>query len=258
MLKVERLQACAIWTISRPEAKNALNIETMDMLLLATEAAEKDPDLRAIVLTATGDTFVSGGDLRELREATTAADAERFSQAGSDLCRKLESLSIPVICALPGPALGGGAELALACDLRICDMRARFSFKQVRLGVTTAWGSIARLVAVVGRGTAARLLYTGHEMKATEAKLCGLADEVVADGSCAEVAIAWALDIAQGSATAIASMKALLRTACAPSAELAAEERRRFIETWTSPDHVEAMSAYFARRPPNFTGRPGQ
>jgi len=254
-LKIERIDRTLVWTIARPEAKNALNRETMDLLIRALDDAAKDPTLRAVVITGEGDAFVSGGDLRELRDATTHGQAEEFSRAGAELCAKLEELPVPVIAAIPGPAFGGGAELALACDLRVADTRARLSFRQVRMGVTTAWGTIPRLINLVGRGTAARLLYTSHEISAAEARATGLVDEVVANGSCVEVAIAWALDVTQGSPSAIASMKALLRSACAPTEALAAEERRRFVDTWTAADHAEAMNAYFERRPPKWRDR---
>ncbi len=254
-LKIERIDRTLVWTITRPEAKNALNRETMELLTQAVDDAAKDPTLRAVVITGEGDAFVSGGDLRELRDATTPEHATEFSVAGSELCAKLAALPVPVIAALPGPAFGGGAELALACDLRVADTRARISFRQVRMGVTTAWGTVPRLVSLVGRGTAARLLYTSHEISAPDAKAIGLVDEVVANGSCTEVAIAWALDVTQGSPAAIASMKALLEEACAPTRALSALERRRFVETWTGPDHAEAMNAYFERRPPKWRDR---
>jgi enoyl-CoA hydratase len=254
-LKVERIDDCGVWTIDRPQAKNALDAETIDELARAIAAAAKDVALRAVVLTGAGDAFVSGGDLRELKDRTTVEDAERFADVGAELCAKIEALPVPVIAALPGPAFGGGAELAIACDLRIADVRARISFKQVRMGVTTAWGSIARLTALVGRGAAARLLYTAHEIGAAEATALGLFDEVVHEGSSIEVALAWARDIAQGSPSAIAQMKALLRQATSVPAALGAEERRRFVATWTAKDHAEAMDAYFGRRPPSWSPR---
>jgi enoyl-CoA hydratase len=254
-LAITRDGACGVWTIDRPKAKNALDQATLNELLAAVDEAALDRTLRAVVLTGAGDAFVSGGDLRELRDATTNDDAERFSAAGADLCAKLEALAAPVIAALPGPAFGGGAELAVACDMRIADARARISFKQVRLGVTTAWGTIPRLVALVGRGAAARLLYTAREMSAADAKACGFVDEVVPDGSCLETALAWAQEISLGSPEAIAQMKALLRTACEAGPRIAADERRRFVDTWTGRDHTEAMDAYFARRPPVWTVR---
>ena len=250
MLRVERNGAFAIWTMDRPEAKNALNLETLDMLTFAAEAAAKDRTLRAIVLTGKGHAFAAGGDLRELREAHTAEDAAHFSDRGAELCEKLERLDVPVIAAIPGVCFGGGAELAVACDLRVCDMRAKISFKQVRLGVTTAWGTVPRLLALVGHGLTARLLYTGHEISGTEAKITGLADEVTANGTSITTAIAWAYDIAEGSPRAVSELKGLLRSSSRASDTLRAEERSRFVGTWTGPDHVEAMEAYFARRAP--------
>ena len=250
MLRVERNDAFAVWTIDRPEAKNALNLETMDMLTLAVEAAAKDRSLRAVVLTGAGNAFVSGGDLRELREARSSADAERFADVGAALCAGIAALDVPVIAALPGVAYGGGAELALACDMRIADMRAKISFKQVRMGVTTAWGTLPRLVGLVGRGSAGRLLYTAHEISAAEAKITGLIDEVTVDGTCTATAIAWAYDIALGSPRAVAEMKALLRAATSATDDCRTTERARFVGTWTSPDHLEAMESYFERRSP--------
>jgi enoyl-CoA hydratase/carnithine racemase len=188
--------------------------------------------------------------LRELREKTSAHDAEIFADAGARVCAALESLPVPVIAAIPGPAFGGGAELAVACDLRIAEPTAKISFKQVRMGVTTAWGSIGRLVAIVGYSSAARLLYTGHEVLAASALAMGLVDSVCESGTCVPAALAWASDIAQGAPMAVAEMKALLR---ATRIDVGVHERARFIATWSGPEHAEAMTAYFSRRPPPWT-----
>jgi enoyl-CoA hydratase len=249
MVKIERDGAFAIWTISRPEAKNALNLETIAYLTNAALEAGRDSRLRAVVLTGAGDAFVSGGDLRELRDKTTHADAEHFADAGSALCRSLEELHVPVIAALPGPAYGGGAELAVACDLRVADPRAKISFKQVRMGVTTGWGTIPRLVSLCGHSGAARLLYTGHEIGATSALAMGLVDAIADNGGCVAAALAWAYDIAQGSMRAVAAMKDLLREA---RAAVPTNERARFVASWVDADHIEAVNAYFARRPPSW------
>jgi enoyl-CoA hydratase len=250
MLRVERDGDIGIWTIDRPQARNALNREVIEGLGRALGEAERDRTLRAVVLTGAEGAFASGGDLRELREATSEADARSFADAGETICARIAALEIPVIAALPGVAFGGGAELALACDLRVADRSARISFKQVRLGVTTAWGTIPRLVSVVGHATAARLLYTAHELTATQARSLRLVDELVEDGGCVALAVAWGRDIAAGSPNAVAQMKALLRSARGIEAELGANERERFVATWTSPDHAEAVEAYFDRRPP--------
>ena len=163
------------------------------------------------------------------------------------MCRALEDLDVPVIAALPGPAYGGGAELAVACDLRIADPKAKISFKQVRMGVTTAWGTIPRLVSLCGHSTAARLLYTAQEIGAVSALGMGLVDAVSEAGGAVAGALAWASDIAQGSPGAVASMKALLRES---RQSIVSHERGRFVATWSGADHAEAMEAYFSRRPP--------
>ncbi|HSO35551.1 MAG TPA: enoyl-CoA hydratase/isomerase family protein [Labilithrix sp.] len=248
MLHVEREGAVVIWTIDRPAAKNALDHATLHALMDAVQEAGGDRTARAAVLTGAGHTFVSGGDLRELRHKNTPQDAERFSELGFELCRTMAELPFPIVCALPGPAIGGGAELALACDLRVADVRARIAFKQVRMGVTTAWGTVPRLVAAVGAGVAARLLYAAHEVGAAEAKLIGLVDEVTENGLARTTALAWASDIAQGSPKAIADMKRLVRESTAR--DVRALERQLFIDTWSGADHHEAVEAYFERRAP--------
>ncbi|MBX3185552.1 MAG: enoyl-CoA hydratase/isomerase family protein [Labilithrix sp.] len=255
MIKIERLNDVVIWTIDRPEAKNALDEAAFGELTDAVREAGDDRKVRAAVLTGAGHVFVSGGDLRALRHKNTPQDAEKLSDAGYALCRAIATLPFPVVCALPGPAIGGGAELAVACDLRVADVRAKISFKQVRMGVTTAWGTVPRLVALVGGGTAARLLYTTHEMTAAEAKLCGLVDEVTENGLARTTALAWASDIALGSPKAIGDMKRLLRETYETAHDVRALERQLFVDTWSSPDHDEAVTAYFEGRAPTWGDR---
>jgi enoyl-CoA hydratase/carnithine racemase len=252
---VERHADVVVWTVDRPETKNALDARAMAELADAIDEASRDGSVRAAVLTGAGHVFVSGGDLRELRDRSTPQDAERLSDLGFHLCHALSELPFPVIAALPGPAIGGGAELALACDMRVADARAKISFKQVRMGVTTAWGSAARLVTLVGPSTAARLLYTTHELAAAEAKLVGLVDEVVENGAARTTALAWASDVAQASPKAVAEMKRLVREASATARDVRALERQLFVDTWSGPDHRDAIEAYFERRPPRFGPR---
>ena len=255
MLRVEREGAVVVWTLDRPEAKNALDHATLNELADAVGDAGRDATVRAAVLTGAGHAFVSGGDLRALRDKNTPQDAERFSELGYELCRAMTELPFPVVGALTGPAFGGGAELALACDLRVADLRAKIAFKQVRLGVTTAWGTVPRLVAAVGAGVAARLLYAAHEVGAAEAKLIGLVDEVTENGLARTTALAWASDIAQGSPKAIADMKRLVREATTSPRDVRALELQLFVDTWSGPDHREAVEAYFERRAPRWGDR---
>ncbi len=250
MLIVEREGAVAVWTIHRPESRNALDHATLRALAEAVGEANSEATLRAVVLTGSGTTFASGGDLRELRDRNTRADAEHFSDLGWDLTRTMGEAAFPIIAALPGPAIGGGAELALACDLRVADPCATFAFRHVRMGVTTAWGSVPRLTSLVGAGTAARLLFTGQEVGASEAKTLGLVDAVTSTGCARMTALAWAADIAFGSPEAVASMKCLLRasTAGAAASDVRGLERERFVDTWSSAAHKSAVEAHFAKR----------
>jgi enoyl-CoA hydratase len=255
MVRVERQGAVVTWTISRPEAKNALNFTTMMELSRVIAESARDRTIRCGILAGEGGTFVSGGDLRELRTATKPGDAERLADMGRGLCHSIGELEFPVIAALSGPAIGGGAELAVACDLRIAQDGAKICFKQVRMGVTTAWGTFPRLIHLVGPGTAARLVYTAHEIRAMEARAMGLVDWVADDAGAGAVAHAWAMDIAQGSPAAIASMKALFREAQRAHEHLAIRERDRFVAAWNGPDHHEAMEAFFSSRAPKWRDR---
>jgi enoyl-CoA hydratase len=254
-LAVERRGDVELWTLSRPEAKNALDRASFAALGAAIDAARTDATLRAVVLTGAGDTFASGGDLRELRTATTAADAVRVSELGRSVCDGIASLPVPVLAALPGAAIGGGAELAVACDLRIADARASFSFKHARMGVTTAWGILGKLVTMVGPGAASRLLLAGHTVGAEEALRLGLVDAVTEEGGSVARALAWADDVARAAPGAIRALKALLREAMGPAAPLRVLERELFVAAWTSEDHRDAVEAFFAKRDPRWLRR---
>lgn len=254
MLRTEREGKTLVWTLDRPAARNALSAELLGALRDAIRSAAGDASVRAAVLTGAGDAFASGGDLRELRDKTSAADAAMLTDAGEEVCRALGELPFPVVAALPGPAIGGGAELALACDLRVAEARARICFKHARMGATTSWGSLPRLYALVGPGAAARILLTSQELAAVEARACGLVDHVADDGAGLAVALAWCADVAAGAPGAVAETKALLRAAGAAFYDQTrALERAAFVRTWSSAEHAEAMTAYFERRPPHWT-----
>jgi enoyl-CoA hydratase len=255
-VRVERRDGAEIWTLDRPQARNALDAATFHNLTRALDHAAADATLRCIVLTADGDTFAAGGDLRELRGASTAGDAERLAGIGLRVCDGLAALAVPVIAALPGAAIGGGAELAVACDLRIASPRASLCFKHAHMGVTTAWGVLPRLVGLAGQAAASRLLLTAQAVEAVEALRLGLFDAVSEDapGACLELALRWAGDIVRGAPLAVAGMKALLREGTRQD-DVLQLERRRFVATWTSADHADAVEAFFERRPPRWTGR---
>ena len=257
MLHVERRGAVSLWTIDRPEAKNALNQAMFEALREAVEIAATDKTLRAVVLTSAGNVFVSGGDLRELRGRDSEEEAAAFSDLGYDLLKGIAELPCPVVCALPGHSIGGGTELMMACDLRVADARAKISLKQVRLAVTTAWGTTARLVQVLGPSAAARLLYTAQAVDAVEAKRIGLVDDVSEPGEAISTALAWADEIAQSSPIAVTSVKRILRAASQAVVETVRPlERELFVKTWSSADHHDAVEAYFDKGTVTWRDRP--
>ena len=255
-LRVERDGEVAVWTIDRPEVRNAFDFPTFEALIAAIAEADGDRSLRAVVLTGAGATFVSGGDLRVLREANTRADAGRIADLGRRVCDGIRKLRVPVIAALPGPAVGGGAELAIACDMRVADPSARLSFKHARMGVTTAWGLLPKLVGMVGPGAASRLLLAGQDVDASEALRLGIVEGISAPGASVATARAWAAEVAKGAPGAIAGLKTLLRDAIsAPPARHRARERALFVAAWAAADHEEAVEAFFERRAPRWGGR---
>lgn len=251
MIDEERHGNVALWAIRRPEAKNALNLDTLRKLADLFRGASKDSALRAIVLTGKGGTFASGGDLRELRGRENAEDAALVWTLGSEVTRAIAEVHVPVVAAVEGVAIGGGAELACACDMLVGDETASFSFKHARLGVTTAWGTTARLRELVGHGHAARLLLTSQTIDARQALSLGLLQAMVPKGEACATALAWTMDIEQGAPSAVTELKALLRSRSARS-ELIREEMDSFVRTWQGDEHREAVSAYFSTRSPRW------
>jgi enoyl-CoA hydratase/carnithine racemase len=252
MIERERDGQLLVFRIKRPERRNALDMETLGQLAEHVRGASTDRSLRAIVLTGSDGAFASGADLGDLRTMRTEEEAVRFLELGRSITFGFAFLDVPVIAAVNGLAFGGGAELAFACDLRVAELRARFCFKHARLGLCPAWGTTARLLSLTGASRALRLLYTANELSASEAAAHGLVDNVVANDQSVAAALAWAYDIAQGARGSVAAMKATMRAAVQAFEAAHAEERARFLELWASPDHEEALTAYFERRAPRW------
>jgi enoyl-CoA hydratase len=250
VLKVERRGNVEIWTIEQPKTKNAIDYKTLQALTSRVHTLGKDRALRAVVLTGSGDTFVSGGDLHELRETDEEEEVRIFTDLGYQLTRRMEEMRAPIICAMPGAAIGGGAELAMACDMRIIDPAGIMSFRQVRMGVTTAWGTTERLINVCGASTAARMLFLAEDIRADEAKALRLVDAVSPPGEALRMALSWTALIEQGGPEAVAQMKQLLTHTKRTPAEARELEREKFMGTWMSAEHNEAMSSFFEKRAP--------
>lgn len=169
--------AVAVLTINRPKALNALNSAVLDEINEAIDAIDLDT-VRALILTGAGEkSFVAGADIGEM-STLTKAEGEAFGKKGNGVFRKIETLPIPVICAINGFALGGGCEISMACDIRICSENAVFGQPEVGLGITPGFGGTQRLARTVGVGMAKQLIFTGRNIKAPEALRIGLVNAV--------------------------------------------------------------------------------
>lgn len=169
--------AVGVVTIDRPKALNALNSEVLDDLNAVIDAVDMN-EIRCLILTGAGDkSFVAGADIGEM-STLTKAEGEAFGKKGNDIFRKIETLPIPVIAAVNGYALGGGNELAMSCDIRICAENAVFGQPEVGLGITPGFGGTQRLARLVGPGMAKQMVYSARNIKAPEALRIGLVNAV--------------------------------------------------------------------------------
>ena len=169
--------AVAVLTINRPKALNALNSAVLDELNAALDAIDLN-EVRALIITGAGEkSFVAGADIGAM-STLTKAEGEAFGKKGNGVFRKIETLPIPVIAAVNGFALGGGCEISLACDIRICSENAVFGQPEVGLGITPGFGGTQRLARTVGVGMAKQMIYTARNIKAPEALRIGLVNAV--------------------------------------------------------------------------------
>jgi enoyl-CoA hydratase/carnithine racemase len=249
-VRLETAAGVAVLTIDRPEARNAIGFGTMSELeatldeLAGSEAA-------VLVVTGGGDrAFVSGGDLKELSTVRTHEDALGMAQRVRRLLDRLAALPMPVIAALNGHALGGGAEVAIAADIRIAADDARIGFNQISLGIMPAWGGAERLAALVGRSRALLAVSTGEQYDAVSAQRLGLLDLVVPR---AEFDREWRALAARMAATApgaTRSLKAVVNAA-QPSvhAHTEADATDAFARLWIADAHWDAVDALQQRKP---------
>ena len=173
----EQKGAYAVITISREKALNALNSQVLDELNATLDSVDLST-VRALVLTGAGEkSFVAGADIGEM-STLTKAEGEAFGKKGNDVFRKLETFPIPVIAAVNGFALGGGCEISMSCDIRLCSDNAVFGQPEVGLGITPGFGGTQRLARLVSPGMAKQLIYTARNIKAPEAYRIGLVSEV--------------------------------------------------------------------------------
>lgn len=256
-LRVHRREDGVTWLeIDRPKALNALNTPTLHELERALDEAAKDPDLRVLVVSGTGEkAFVAGADIAEM-SAMGPTQARVFSSVGHRVFEKLEKLPVPTLAAVNGFALGGGMELALACDLIYASEKARFGQPEVNLAVIPGFGGTQRLPRKIGPMRALELCFTGDMIPAEKAREVGLVLEVFAADALREKVDEIAKTIASKGPLAVAALKRVIieASACDPRTANALEQET-FGVLFGSEDQKEGMRAFLEKRPATFQGR---
>lgn len=256
-LIVERSGAVAVVTLNRPEVLNALNLQMLRELSDTVAAFDADDTLRAVILTGAGaKAFAAGADIAELNALGNARAGEEQARRGQALTTSLERLRVPVIAAVNGFALGGGCELAMACDIRVASSSARFGQPEVSLGILPGYGGTQRATRLVGEGWAMYLCLTGEMIDAQEALRIGLVQKVTApDELLGEAQRIAALIAAKGPLAVAAAKRAIVDGASLSLADGLALEALRFGAAVATDDFREGSQAFLDKRKPSFSGR---
>ena len=245
----------ATLTINRPDKLNALNIETRGRMVQELDELAKNDDVRVVVITGAGDkAFIAGADISEF-EGRSPVDQYRV-MTDSSVFLAVDRFPKPTIAAINGFCLGGGCELAMACDIRIASEKAKLGKPEINLGILPGGGGTQRLPRLVGMGAAFKLLYTGDFIRADEALRIGLVDEVVPAGDVAARAKELAEAIAAKSPVALRLIKQAVRTSMrTPLDEGLRQEVSLFALAFASEDMKEGVDAFLNKRKPTFIGR---
>ena len=240
--------AVAIVTIDRPKALNALNPEVLADLKAAFEAIDQNT-VRCVVLTGAGDkSFVAGADIGSM-STMTKAEGEAFGKLGNDVFLEIESFPLPVIAAVNGFALGGGNELAMSCDIRICSDNAVFGQPEVGLGITPGFGGTQRLARLVGMGMAKQLVYSALNIKADEALRIGLVNAVYPQAELMENVMKLANKIAKNAPIAVRHCKKAINDGMQVDIDRAVTiEEGLFGSCFETADQKEGMGAFLEKR----------
>lgn len=242
-------------TVNRPEKRNALNATMRSEMVAALDRLRDNRDVRVVILTGAGDkAFIAGADVAEFADRT--ALEQRTAMTGRRVFEAIAEFPRPTIAMINGVALGGGCEVALACDLRIAARSARLGQPEIRLGIIPGGGATQRLPRLAGAGNAMRLILTGEIIDADEAHRIGVVDTVVEDAALRERTREIALAMGGHSPVALELAKAAVRAAMeTPLSAGLALERELFIAAFASEDGREGVRAFLEKRPPAFHGR---
>jgi enoyl-CoA hydratase/carnithine racemase len=256
-LRVEKRDgAIAVVTLSRPDRLNAIGTDTLVALDAALIALASDDRVRAFVVTGEGRAFCAGADIGELSGLDGAAGFARFVHTFTDVLDRLEAHPKPSVAAIDGAALGGGLELALACDVRVAADDARLGVPEIKLGLLPGAGGTQRLPRLLPRGVALQMLLTGAPLGAVDAHRLGLINELSGADPALGVAERLARELASGPPLAHRAAKHLVqRGALLPLTDAIDLERETVAELFATDDAAEGIAAFRAKRAPRFTGR---
>ncbi len=256
MISVERDGGTAIVTVDRQEAMNALDLEHAESLHDTLADLAVDESARVVVLTGAGEkAFIAGADIKYM-QSLSVLEARRWGDLGHACGALLETMPKPTIAAVNGVALGGGCELALACDLRLAASTARLGQPEINLGVLPGWGGSVRLARTTTLGFAKALIFTGRPVGAAEALEHGLVNAVYEPDELRERTLELCRDLEAKSAVALAYAKEAVNLSLqGPHRTNLESEARLFALLFGSDDQKEGMAAFVEKRPPEFTGR---
>lgn len=255
LVRLDKQDAVAILTIDRPDALNALNREVIEGIGRALDEVEGDAAVRALVVTGEGRAFVAGADIGEMKDMTPL-EAEAFSARAHAIFERLEGLAIPTIAAVNGFALGGGCELALACDWIYASAKAKIGQPETKLGLIPGFGGTSRLVRRVGLAWAKELVLVAEPISAAEAASIRLVNRVFEPDALLPAAIAAGEAVAARGPVATRLAKQVMQQGQDADVRLAhALEQRAFGLSFASDDRVEGTTAFVEKRDPRFTGR---
>ena len=246
---LEKKGSIAVATINRPKALNALNSQVLEDLNELLDLVNADEEIRALVLTGSGEkAFVAGADIAEM-STLTKTEGEAFGKKGNDVFRKLETLPIPTVAAVNGFALGGGCELSMSCDIRICADTAVFGQPETGLGITPGFGGTQRLARLVGPGMAKQLIYTAKNIKADEALRIGLVNAVYPLEELMAAAEKLAATIAKNAPIAVRACKKAIKEGLeAKMDDAVVIEEKLFGSCFETADQKEGMGAFLEKR----------
>lgn len=244
----------AIITFNRPEQLNVLNTETLNELFSTLTEIEKDREIRAVILTGSGKAFVAGADIKEM-SAKTPKQAKEFALFGQKVFSFMEQMPQPILACLNGFALGGGCELACACDLRTASTKVKIGEPEVNLGIVPGFGGSVRLPRLIGLSQAKKMILTGDALSAQEAEQIGLIHWVFEPEELFEKTFKIAQRFARKSLTALGTIKQQLRHSLELEFTQAEKyEAKVFSDCFTTHDQKEGMQAFLEKRDPKFEG----